>query len=201
MANPVSGQINALPIHKMVATPIVAAIEAHEVACAAFATFFDKVCLDEKGNARIVRFGYQQAERSDDGEATGKTLNRVIDMPLFAVLPMPAFGVDKVEVDFELEINNIEETKSATDSKLEVAVKYGFGPWGVKATGSISHHREQTRKTDTRAKYSFHVEANRQPMPEALARVTEAIIRDVTNPIDKAKAPVLTGGDGGGATE
>ena len=202
MANPVSGQINSLPVHKMVATPILAAIDAHKAACAAFSEFFDQVCLDEKGNARIVRFGYQQAERTDEGDATGTTLNRVIDMPLFAVLPMPSFGVDKVTVDFEIEIQNIEESKSATDAKIDVSVKYGFGPWGVKAHGSVSHDKVQTRKTDTRAKYSFHVEANRQPMTEALARVTDAIIRDVTQPVAREHAPALTDGNGGGgATE
>ena len=134
---PVAGQISALPVHKMVATPIIAAIDAHKAACGAFAEFFDQVCLDENGDAKIVRFGYQSIERDEEGQSTGQSVKRVIDMPLLAVLPMPAFGVDKVEVDFEIEINNIEETKSATDSKVDVSVKYGFGPWGVKANGSI----------------------------------------------------------------
>lgn len=198
-SNPVSGQIKSLPVHKMVATPILAAIEAHEAACAAYSDFFDRVCLDENGMARTVRFAYQQAERSEDGEATGITLQRVIDLPLFAVLPMPSFGVDKVDVDFEIEIQNVEESKSATDSKIDVSVKYGFGPWGVKAHGSVSHHKEQTRKTDTRAKYSFHVEASRQEPPEALQRIIEAVIRDVSSPIEKDKAPKLPAPTGAGA--
>ena len=52
----------------------------------------------------------------------------------------------------------------------------------VDFSASLSHSSEQTRKTDTRAKYSFHVEARKQEQPEALMRIVEVMVNAATNP-------------------
>ena len=60
-----------------------------------------------------------------------------------------------------------------------------IGPFSVtsKITGSISSHRENTRKTDTSAKYYVEVHAVDQGMPEGLARVLD-IINDNIDPVE-----------------
>ena len=197
MANPTGQIIKALPIEYMVAQPLIAAIKAHVMAAQAYADFFKSACLYEDGGVRMVRLTYAEQETGDDGKATGKHIERVVDVPFFALVSMPSFGMDKVTVDFELEINTVEETKQATDASLEASVKYGFGPWGVSVKGKVSHHRESTRKTDTRSKYSFHVEASRQDPPEALMRVIDHVLNGTSHPVDAKDAPKLNGGKGG----
>jgi len=196
MANPTGAIIQSLPIEYMVASPLIAAIKAHVMAAQAYADFFKSVCLYEDGGVRMIRLAYEETERDDAGQPTGKNIKRVVDAPFFGMIPMPAFGMDKVTVDFELEISTIEESKQATDASLEASVKYGFGPWGVSAKGKVSHHRESTRKTDTRSKYSFHVEASRQDPPETLMRVLDHVLNGTSHPVDADKAPKLSEGKG-----
>lgn len=198
MANPTGQILKSLPIEYMVAQPLIAAIQAHVMAAKAYADFFKAVCLYEDGGVRMIRLTYAEQERDDAGNPTGHHIQRVVDMPFFAAIPMPSFGMDKVTVDFELEISTLEEAKNATDASLEASVKYGFGPWGVSVKGKVSHHRESTRKTDTRSKYSFHVEASRQDPPEALMRVIDHVLNGTSHPVDADKAPKLNGGKGGG---
>lgn len=202
MANPTGSTIKSLPIEYMVASPLLAAIKAHVMAAKAYADFFTSVCLFEDGGVRMIRLTYEESERDDAGNPTGKSFKRVVDVPFFAMVPMPSFGMDKVNVDFELEINTMEEAKQATDASLEAGFSYGFGPWGVSVKGKVSHHRESTRKTDTRSKYSFHVEASRAEPPEALTRVLDHVLNGTSAPIDADKAPALPTrsdkGSGGG---
>lgn len=188
--NPVSGLIGSLPIEHMVAAPILAALKAHVAATQAFADFFTDVCMYKDGGVKMIRFLYEQTEMDDAGNPTGKVNKRAIDMPFFAAIPLPAMGVDKVNIKFELEINTIEENKSKTETSIAVDVKYGFGPWGVKVQGKLSHARENTRKTDTRSKYSFEIEASRQEPPEALMRVIDAIL-EVAKAVPAESAPKL----------
>jgi hypothetical protein len=201
MADPVAGRIAALPIEKMVAAPLMASIKAHEEATKAFARFFQDVCILEYRSVRMMEFLWSRLELDADGNPTGESLKMLLQMPFFAGIPLPSFGVERVEVDFELEINSVEQTKSATDSEVAAKVKYGFGPWGVSVQGKVSHHRESLRKTDTRAKYHFKVEAARQPIPEALSRVIDHMLEGMfpadANVAQKALPAAPADGDGG----
>jgi hypothetical protein len=198
MANETGQIIKSLPIEYMVAQPLIAAIKAHVMAAQAYADFFKSACLYEDGGVRMIRLKYAEQETDDEGNATGKHVERVVDVPFFAMIAMPSFGMDKVNVDFELEISAVKASKQATDASIEASAKFGFGPWGASVKGKVSHHRESTRKTDTRAKYSFHVEASRQAPPEALMRVIDHVLNGTSHPVDSDKAPKLNGGKGGG---
>ena len=84
--------------------------------------------------------------------------------------------MELVTIDFEMEINTSDTSTSSTIAGAEVS----GGFWGVKFSGSVSHKSEQTRKSDTRSKYTFHVEARKQETPETLMRIIDAITEDVT---------------------
>lgn len=89
---------------------------------------------------------------------------------------IPNLSMELVTIDFEMEINTSDTSTSSTTAGAEVS----GGFWGVKFSGSVSHKSEQTRKSDTRSKYTFHVEARKQETPETLMRIIDAITEDVT---------------------
>lgn len=198
-ATPVAGIIKSLPIEHMFAAPVMAAIKCHREACKAVADFISEVGLNEDGTVKMVRFSYSEAEHDTDGNATGNVLERIIDLPFLAAVPLPALGVEKVTVDFELEVNTSESSKKSTEAKGSMKAKLGFGWWSVSMSGSVSHKSEQTRKTDTRSKYSVHLEAGAQSAPEALMRVVDTLTNAATRPIEKDKAPKLA--ESAGAAE
>lgn len=190
-ATPVAGIIKSLPIEHMFAAPVMAAIKCHREACKAVADFISEVGLNEDGSVKMVRFAYSEAEHDTDGNATGNVLERVIDLPFLAAVPLPALGVNKVTVDFELEVNTSESSSKSTEAKGSMKAKFGWGPFSVSMSGSVSHKSEQTRKTDTRSKYTVHLEAGAQAAPEALMRVVDTLTNAATRPVEKDKAPKL----------
>ncbi len=188
-ANPIGGILKSLPIHTMFAAPVQAAIETHTMACKSVAKFIDDVGMNDDGSVRMVRFAYKEAEMDQEGNATGKQIDRVIDVPFLATVPLPAIGVEVVTVDFDLEVSTSESSSSQTESKGSFSASIGWGWFSAKMSGSISHKSEQTRKTDTRAKYTVHLEARKQDPPEALMRVIDFLTNAATKPLPAAKAP------------
>lgn len=189
--NPTGGILQSLPLDYIFSAPIVAAAKAQELCCQQFVSFIERVGFNKDGSVRTTRFSYQQAEIDSAGNATGKSLSRVVDVPFMATIPLPNFSIDKLTEDFEMQIDTSESQSSASEYKGEFSAKIGWGIFSASMSGSVSHKSEQTRKTDTRAKLTIHMEASRMGAPEGLQRVLDFITNAQTQPLPKDKAPAL----------
>lgn len=170
----VSQVLTALPLKEVFAAPLVAAIEAHNSACSALEQFIERVGRNPKtGEITTLQFRYSQQSGS------GEPAQRSIEVPLIAMLPLPAFAVDRLSVDFEVKIDAGEAAVDSSSKELGGELALGYGPVALKLKGSVASKSEQTRKSDTSARYTVHLEASRQPMPEAFQRVVEALIAEV----------------------
>jgi len=178
----VGGIINSLPIDKMVSAPVMAAVKAQKEISFQLAEYINSVGLDDKGQIRTVSFNYTDSVVDKDGNPTKS--ERSIQAPFLALTGIPNFAMERVEVDFELEVTTAEEHKSSLDAKAETKVSGGFFGAKFEVTGSVAHHSEQTRKTDTRAKYSFKVLAQRQEPPESLMRVLDIMTNSLSAPAE-----------------
>lgn len=178
----VSGIINSLPIEKMVAAPVMAAVKAQSQISAELAKFINQVGLDKDGNVRMVTFKY--GDKIEDGAGGFKSEDRYIQAPFLALTGVPNFAMESVNITFDLEVKTAEEEKSSTTAKAETEAGYKsvFSPFTAKFTGSVTHSSEQTRRTDTSAKYHFEVNASRQAPPEGLMRILDTITNAATNP-------------------
>lgn len=164
-------QLKAIPIESLVASPLVAVVDAQKQLSASMYNFIKEVALDENGQVKNVYFNYTANEN-------GKEVNKTISAPFIAMTGIPNMAMELVTIDFEMEIS----TSDSSNSSTEVGASASGGFFGVKFSGSVSHKSEQTRKSDTRSKYTFHVEAKKQETPEPLMRIIEAITNDVTKP-------------------
>lgn len=187
----VGGILQSMPLDYMFSAPLNAVIKAQEQACLTFAGFLERVGLNKDGSVRTLRFAYEQAQMNAQGEATGGTLKRSIDMPFIAAIPLPNFSIDKLVEDFEMSIDTSEAQSSSTEAKGEFSAKFGFAFWSASVSGSVSHKSEQTRKTDTRSKLTIHMEASRMGPPEGLQRVLDFLMDAQIKPLPADKAPKL----------
>ena len=170
----VSQVLTALPLKEVFAAPLVAAIEAHNSACSALEQFIERVGRNPKtGEITTLQFRYSQQSGS------AEPAQRSIEVPLIAMLPLPAFAVDRLSVEFDVKIDAGEAATDSTSKELGGELALGYGPVSLKLKGSVASKSEQTRKSDTSARYTVHLEASRQPMPEAFQRVIEALIAEV----------------------
>lgn len=188
----VSGILKSLPMQTMFAAPIMAAIDCHAAACQKVVEFINSVGFNEDKTVRMVRFQYTEPQFDAAGNPTGQNLARVADIPFIAAVPLPSLGVEKVTVDFDLSVDTSDTSSSSDEASASLEGTVGFAWWKVSFKGSYTHKSEQVRKTDTRARYTVHLEASRQEPPEALMRVIDAITNASTKPLPKDKAPALT---------
>jgi hypothetical protein len=183
----VSGIINSLPIDKMVSAPLVAAIKAQTDMSMAMAHFVKDVGIDENGNVRMVTFNYSESVMGEDG--TPKSADRHIEAPFLAMTGIPNLAVEDVNISFDLEVSTAEDvnSKSQEEAKVETAYKSWWSPVTAKFTGNVTHSSEQTRHSDTRAKYTFNVSARKQAAPEGFMRIIDAITNSAANPLPEKK--------------
>lgn len=173
--------INALPMDKMIAGPLNAMVTAQISASKAYADFLQAVCIKD-GKALQLSFDYDETIVDQEGNYQG-ILQRSMRIPLMAAIEHPNLCVESGTVDFELEVTSSEASKSATDVEAGLEGSIGWGPLSVKITAKVSHKQEQTRSSDTRAKYTIHTVLKRQPPPEALMRVIEFLTDAATKPV------------------
>jgi hypothetical protein len=171
---------NSLPLDRMITIPLMAMVQAQVQASKAYVDFLLAVCIKE-GKAVAVQFDYDETLTDSEGKITG-AMKRTIRVPLMAAVVHPCICIEEGTIDFELTVSQAEEEKSSTAGEATLEATVGWGPFKVSVHGSLSHKSEQTRKTDTRAKYTIHITAKRQPAPEGLQRIIDHLVDAATKP-------------------
>ena len=179
MAN-IANQFTGLPIEQLISAPLVAAAEGQKSLAATTASFIQEVGMDKDGNTKSVAFKYEDGSESV-----------ALDVPLLSIINIPSLCVDSIDVEFEMEVSTQSSSKSSTDSSAELNVKAGWGCWSASFTGKVSHHSENSRKSDTSAKYSVSVKG-KQEKPEGLMKVLDML----NISIGKQKGAPADGGQG-----
>lgn len=176
----VGSVFNALPLDRMITIPLMAMVQAQVQSSKAYVDFLLGVCIKD-GKAIAVQFDYDETLLDAEGNIIGAQ-KRTIRVPLMAAVVHPCICIEEGTIDFELTVTQASEEKSATEGSATLEATIGWGPFKVSVHGQVSHKAEQTRKTDTRAKYSIHITAKRQPAPEGLQRILDHLVDAATRP-------------------
>ena len=155
----------------LIAAPLVSAAEASARLAQTTAEF---VSVRGKGDA--LDFTFRQHREVPDAEAGAArvvTEDVTVSLPLLGAVSTPNLRLDRVRVEFNLEVRSVESEADRNDAPAPVLL------------GTPAAPLRQTRNTDTFAKYSFSVEAIDGGTPEALARVLDLIAQSV--------APIVEG--------
>ena len=95
-----------------------------------------------------------------------------MNIPLLAMVKVPSLSINLVDITFDMEVKSSETQSEIDDKKGELEAEMGLqiGPFSMKAKvkGSISSHKENTRKSDNSAKYHVQVRATQGEMPSSL---------------------------------
>lgn len=180
----VGGIVNALPIEKMVAAPLVAAVKAQSEMSLMLAHYIQDVGMDGDGNMRMVTLKYDETVANSADPTKTETKTRYTQAPFLAMTGLPNLAVESADIAFDLEVKTAEEevNKNQEDANVTTDYKSWWSPVTAKFTGTVTHSSQQTRSTDTRAKYTFNVSARKQGTPEAFLRIIDAVTNSVANP-------------------
>ena len=181
----VAEQFNGLPMEDLIAGPLMAACDAQVKLAKSEVQFIQEVGLvqdvDKDGKpvgpmrTREVSFTSTRPVTKGDGTIGEETTE--MQVPLLAVVPVPALMIDTVDINFEMEVKSSFKTEQNTDYKAAIDISAGWGPFSVKIHGEVASHSAQTRTSDNSAKYSVRVLAKQAPVPEGLMKVLDYMVK------------------------
>lgn len=179
----VTDKFKGLPMRELIAAPLIAAAEAQQELAATAWNFYQQIAFDGKsGNkARILEFDVERPIQQD-GKMT--TMSQSVKAPFIGLVPIPSLLIDRVDVDFQMEVTDTSNVKSTTNAEVEA--KASAKHWFINAeiSGKVTTARENTRMTNQTAKYQIHVTASQQPQTEGLSKLMDIMascIEPITN--------------------
>ena len=201
-----ASQFRGLPMGDLIGAPLQASCDAQLQLARATANFIKTVGFlpavtkdaqgnevvdpDNVGDARVATFKFKRPVKNPDG--TGAVEEVELDVPMLAIVKIPALQITSVDITFDMEVKSSFKEASSSDKsgKLSADMKVGWGPFSlsVHVEGSVSAHQEQTRTSDSSAKYHVEVKAEDAGMPEGLARVLD-IMHSAIAPIQITSTP------------
>lgn len=187
-----SEQFGGLDMGTLIGGPLQAACRAQTMLAGSTADFLTKVCMDTDSNgnltAKTVNFSFQKASYDDSGNPVMEDVK--LNVPLMAVVKVPALSIDSVDVTFDMEVKSSESHTDSKDTDIGFDAHAGLkiGPFSmdVSVKGSVASHQENTRASDNSAKYHVEVHASQGNLPEGLARVLDMMAQAVT-PVPQIK--------------
>ena len=178
----VTDNFKGLPMRELIAAPLIAAAEAQQELAATAWNFYQQIAFDGKsGNkARILEFDVERPIQQD-GKMT--TMSQSVKAPFIGLVPIPSLLIDRVDVDFQMEVTDTSNVKSTTNAEVEA--KASAKRWFINAeiSGKVTTARENTRMTNQTAKYQIHVSASQQPQTEGLSKLMD-IMASCIEPIN-----------------
>lgn len=176
----IENQLSQLPIRELIAAPFRATMESQVSLALSAHEFIELVGFDEERNLKTIDFNVPIVDSVEDGVTKYKS--ETIKAPILSVVPIPSLMIDKITVNFQVEIKaSIENydrydiTSEDKSKKLKI-----FSLSKTEMIGKITELRENTRKTSQGAKYNFHVEAKMQDKPEGLQKILDLIVARMT---------------------
>lgn len=177
----VTDKFKGLPMRELIAAPLIAAAEAQQELAATAWNFYKQIAFDDDGKtARVLEFDIKRPIQQD-GVMT--TMPQSVKAPFIGLVPIPSLLIDRVDVDFQMEVTDTSNVKSTTNAEVEA--KASAKHWFINAeiSGKVTTARENTRMTNQTAKYQIHVTASQQPQTEGLSKLMD-IMASCIEPIN-----------------
>ena len=166
-------QFAGLPIESLICGPILAAARGQQELTALYIDGVKKLAYEDESAKKTnqIEFQYERPIIGADKKVTVQKCK--VEAPLISLGPVPAFTMDELTVDFDMEVKSTElqDDKSHKDASSTVKYNSWFG-LDASITGNISSDSEHKRQTDSSATYKIHARAVQQPPSEGMAKLT-----------------------------
>lgn len=177
----VTDKFKGLPMRELIAAPLIAAAEAQQELAATAWNFYKQIAFDDDGKtARVLEFDIKRPIQQD-GVMT--TMPQSVKAPFIGLMPIPSLLIDRVDVDFQMEVTDTSNVKSTINAEVETKVSGKSWLISAEISGKVTTARENTRMTNQTAKYQIHVSASQQPQTEGLSKLMD-IMASCIEPIN-----------------
>ena len=164
---------NSIPYAEIFGAPLSAAIDAQERASNNTKSFILDVgfTTDSEGVRKAINVSFEHTVKKSDGTDSVEK----ITMPLIAMIPIPNLQITEGKITLDVEISQSAEVKENINAGGEGEASVGWGPFKIALKAKASYSKENTRKTDTRAKQHIELTVGQCPLPEGMNLVLEQL--------------------------
>ena len=178
-------QFAGLPLGQLIAQPLIEVAKGQAELCNVYLAFLFRMAYKDgkvNGETNLIKFKLNRQIISEEGNSSIVPID--VEAPILSLVPVPSFVMDEATVRFNMELK--EQTMSKETGTQEVTSSFGASFWGCHAniSGKVSASQEQTRQSDSTAKYEVYARATQQPPSEGMAKLT-SIFASVIEPIEK----------------
>ena len=141
----------SLPMESLIAAPLIAADQGQQDLIATYIDHLKKLAYTSNSTeTNSLEFKYTRPVINPDG-TVDQTEGAAISVPLLALIPIPAFTMDELDINFDMEVKN------------------------ASITGIISSNTEHERQPDGSAANNIQARATQEPPSEGLAKLTSLL--------------------------
>jgi hypothetical protein len=181
-------EISTISLGSIIGGALNAIVEAQSQAANTTVQFIESVGFETKNGVKTpvyVSFDYSQ----DISE--GKKQKGTMQVPLLTMVPIPFIRIDDADINFNVKVNSLEETKSLDNNRwgastdADVDFKGFRFNAGIKMNASISNQKKSNSSDNVKRDYSLsvHVHAVQDEMPVGVERLLN--ILENSAPIEK----------------
>ncbi|RMH33075.1 MAG: DUF2589 domain-containing protein [Nitrospirae bacterium] len=183
-------ELGAIDFGRVIGGPLVAAVEAHNMAQLTVADFIQSIGFidtDNDGNpdeVRMVTFKYQREVTEPDPANPGndRTVLKTFtfSVPFILLIRLPYFEVDSVDISLNVELTSVEtrSTQSAFGINAEARVKHSWlvGSVNFKVNTSYSRTTKTGSRVERKYSYQVRVHAGVEEPPEGVNKLLDALV-------------------------
>lgn len=173
----VADKFRGLPMRDLIGGPLFAAAEAQEKLASIAWDYYQRIAYetDSNGNptenTRLLKFKLNRPVVEDG--VVGNIMEQTVEAPFIGLVPIPSLLIDRVDVDFQMEVTDTNTEKTNTSAEVSTNISSKWFGVKVEVAGKVSSSRENTRSTNQTAKYQVHVTASQQPQTEGLSKLMD----------------------------
>lgn len=177
LGDSVADSFKGLPMRDLIGAPLMAAAEAQEKLASTAWDYYQRIAYetDENGNptgqTRTLKFKLERPVVQDG--VAGEMQIQTVNAPFIGLVPIPSLLIDRVDVDFQMEVTDTNTSESTTTSEASTNISSKWFGVNVQIGGKVASSRENTRSTDQTAKYQVHVSASQQAPTEGLSKLMD----------------------------
>lgn len=198
----IADNFKGLPMRELIGGPLFAAAEAQEKLASIAWDYYQKIAYNTDdngkpdGTTRLLEFTLDRPVVQ--GGVVSADGNKVsVKAPFIGLVPIPSLLIDRVDVDFQMEVTDTNTHKDQSSESLSTDISSKWFGVNVGISGKVSSSRENTRSTNQTAKYQVHVTASQQPQTEGLSKLMD-IMASCIEPVPTGGSSGGGGGEGGG---
>ena len=193
-------QFTGLPMDSLIGGPLNAAAKANAAMAATQTKFMLDTCFNKKDPKKddytpiMIKMSLTRGVIDETDTSNGvkiKEMETRFDLPLLTIIPLNSLAVDKVDINFEMEVkssfseesNESHENSSSGEASFEA--KVGWGPFSATVKGSASYDSKDSSSHSTHyqksnsAKYTVNVHAGQLPLPKGVNTIIEAFTKAI----------------------